>query len=764
MKLARVLLRSYRSFNLDFDKKLETKEAQFGDVRRPWEEEDFKSWRPFVEIGVSPHITPVVGANESGKSYLLDAIELVIAGRRIEDEEVCRYSSDYENLFAGGYAAIGLGWKEFSPDQTSRVWDIISPAVEGEERVKAPKFREMMFLRRGVESELYLLGKDVSSHHLTHEQAEEIRKMLPPVIRMRPDLKLPMVLRLDTLIKEWFERHPGEDPTPYLGVRGEPAYQNITVLDEDRFAFDMLMREGGLSEKVLFGLKSNPSYPAHMLENHARDVTANLDKELNLNYWWEQDSEVKLHVAIAESQLRLNLTDRTDKVYGFSERSRGLQYFLGYLIQFISQYRHLGQPSLVLSDEPDYALSIMGQQDLLRTIDKLSAGGGGHPAHQVLYSTHSPFLIDKNFPKRIVALHKGIYDEGTTVIGRPYQRMFEPLRTALGMPAIGIPFMDAANIVVEGISDQTFIVGMSQYFASIGAPHLNLNAVAIVIAGGASNIPAVVASARPPLGQAYVTVLLDSDEHGIDACNILKRDYEELGKEGQVLLLGDHFLKGAGYDVELEDLIPLPLYHVAFKRRHGDKLSDARVAPFFSMASIEKRKTDLVSIASAYESVFREYRKAMDDDKTLPLLAYDKDGIIETLMSMLNNDDSELTKDKKAFPEMVETMRQFSFLLDDRVTKNREKKKFNEIRKAISDWVTRFLTRNPAGAEKGRALELLRNVQATGHPIDRNAKVSDLIDCMIDAFALETESRRDEVPQYEDFAAKIRDLPKQYTR
>src|SRR5947207_2342727 len=39
-----------------------------------------------------PAITAVVGANESGKSQLLTAIDLVLRGQNIEAKDFCRYS------------------------------------------------------------------------------------------------------------------------------------------------------------------------------------------------------------------------------------------------------------------------------------------------------------------------------------------------------------------------------------------------------------------------------------------------------------------------------------------------------------------------------------------------------------------------------------------------------------------------------------------------------------------------------------------------
>jgi hypothetical protein len=83
MRLSRVYLRWYKSFNIDYTG------SGGGDrvvVKRPWNTwmlNTAKVELPFVEIPIEPDITTIVGANESGKSQLLSAISSVICGKSI---------------------------------------------------------------------------------------------------------------------------------------------------------------------------------------------------------------------------------------------------------------------------------------------------------------------------------------------------------------------------------------------------------------------------------------------------------------------------------------------------------------------------------------------------------------------------------------------------------------------------------------------------------------------------------------------------------
>ena len=86
MRLTTLYVRFYKSFNFDYERK-------FNPHSRPsdWEQID-GAWFPHVRIDLEPTITTVVGANESGKSHLLDAIEKLIRGQDISAGDFCRYS------------------------------------------------------------------------------------------------------------------------------------------------------------------------------------------------------------------------------------------------------------------------------------------------------------------------------------------------------------------------------------------------------------------------------------------------------------------------------------------------------------------------------------------------------------------------------------------------------------------------------------------------------------------------------------------------
>ena len=72
----------------------------------------------------------------------------------------------------------------------------------------------------------------------------------------------------------------------------------------------------------------------------------------------------------------------------FDERSRGFVWFFSFLAYFSELEETNTNDLVLLLDEPGLALHATAQNDLLRYMEEKLA-----PEHQVIYTTHSPFMI-----------------------------------------------------------------------------------------------------------------------------------------------------------------------------------------------------------------------------------------------------------------------------------------------------------------------------------------------------------------------------------
>jgi hypothetical protein len=182
--------------------------------------------------------------------------------------------------------------------------------------------------------------------------------------------------------------------------------------------------------------------------------------------------------------------------------------------------------------------------------------------------THSPFLIDKNHGERIRVLEKGAEDEGTRVVHNASKNHYEPLRSAFGAFVGETAFIGNANLMLEGISDQVLVAGMSVRLRRRGVAGIDLvdlNSSTLVPAGSASQIPYMVylATGRD-VDRPAVVVLLDSDTAGDGAKRTLLKGgpyQKRLLAPEFILQLGDlpkKAIRSSSPDgaKDIEDLVP----------------------------------------------------------------------------------------------------------------------------------------------------------------------------------------------------------------
>jgi len=85
------------------------------------------------------------------------------------------------------------------------------------------------------------------------------------------------------------------------------------------------------------------------------------------------------------------LNTRHNITLNFDERSTGFAWFFSFLVWFSQVKRAFGDNLFVLLDDPGIGLHARAQEDLLGYISKELM-----PHYQVIYTTHSPFMISAN--------------------------------------------------------------------------------------------------------------------------------------------------------------------------------------------------------------------------------------------------------------------------------------------------------------------------------------------------------------------------------
>ena len=437
MHLKTVFVRFYKSFNFDYLRKYDPKV----ETAQNWEKFD-GLWYPFVRIPVEQKITTIVGANESGKTHLLTAIEKGRSGKGIVRGDFCR-NSQFFTVEQGKmrWPDFGFEWAGVTSKERGAV--IAACNIE-----KAGAFdRFLMFRTDKSTLTVYLPVNGGWSGHAV-SKPNELLEILPSVFRLRENVALPesvpirflaederssgglevlsRVERVGLFDKIWSHRgwfktkdtvvQAAENIASEMGsvaasedaeaptAAAQAAADRRAELD---LARDLIRKIACIDAEVLKelyeALRDGRDAFANSIIDEINDA---LQAKLNFPQWWVQDRQFRLLVSPREYDLVFTIRDRTEREYAFGERSSGLRYFLSYYIQYLAHVSPEEGREILLMDEPDAYLSNQGQLDLLKIFDAFANPEDGSEPIQVIYVTHSPFLIDRNHGDACVSWRK----------------------------------------------------------------------------------------------------------------------------------------------------------------------------------------------------------------------------------------------------------------------------------------------------------------------------------------------------------------------
>ncbi|MDL2281202.1 AAA family ATPase [Selenomonadales bacterium OttesenSCG-928-I06] len=269
--------------------------------------------------------------------------------------------------------------------------------------------------------------------------------------------------------------------------------------------------------------------------------------------WWKQGNYNFRLQADGEVFIIWVADDKRPSEIELEKRSTGLQWFLCFFLVFLVESQKAHKGAIILLDEAGLSLHPLAQKDLIDFFDNLSK------KNQIIYTTHSPFLIDTSHIDRAKAVF--LDKNGLTVASSDLRASDDKLNVksiyaahaALGLSVSEIMLQGCKPIIVEGPSDQHYLNAIKIYLVKnkIYAPNTELVFVPSGGVKGVSGVASIVSSKNDDLP----LVILDSDKSGLDAKNKLEsglyRDSIELIITTKDLLELENS--------EIEDLIPLSL-------------------------------------------------------------------------------------------------------------------------------------------------------------------------------------------------------------
>lgn len=200
-----------------------------------------------------------------------------------------------------------------------------------------------------------------------------------------------------------------------------------------------------------------------------------------MGYWGQNKLDL-----IAEpdgDKLRLGVKE-TGKTILFKpeQRSKGFQWFLSFFLCLNAEKDDI---NIILIDEPGLYLHAKAQKDVLKVLEKVSKDS------QVIFSTHSPYLIDSERLDRIRLILKD--ESGTKIENKIHKgadkETLTPIITAIGLD-LSQEFSIAGkkNVVLEGISDYYYFQALKDFLPK-ATKGINAN---LIPCCGASKIPQII--------------------------------------------------------------------------------------------------------------------------------------------------------------------------------------------------------------------------------------------------------------------------------
>jgi predicted ATPase len=208
------------------------------------------------------------------------------------------------------------------------------------------------------------------------------------------------------------------------------------LLEEDNESLTEknLLKIGGVEDPNIIFEDSTRGRRA--AEETGREITRRIQEV------WTQEPTLEIKLRVNGKLMYIDFSDETTVYDTPKTRSPGFLWYLSFYINFIATTNEAKvNEYLFLLDEPGLHLHPSGQKDLTHLLEDLSQ------KNQLIYTTHSPFMINRNFAPRVRVVTKN--ENGTQVDNEAYRENWKPLRQSIGLTVGDLFFFSSKGILLE---------------------------------------------------------------------------------------------------------------------------------------------------------------------------------------------------------------------------------------------------------------------------------------------------------------------------
>lgn len=353
-----------------------------------------RAYRSIFELGmpIDSKISIIIGANESGKTNILKAMLSFTPGMPFDNSMTCQYSDYY---YQGKAPEVSLEFSDISKENRRNLMkfaDIFKDA-------------ESIVIRK--------TGPHLDDYHVFVRDREIQISDMARFLNL-----LPKILFFDDI--------------PLLKSRA--TLEDLSGSKEEFRTERNLLRIGGVvNPEIIF---EDSTRGRRACEEASRLITQQMRRV------WSQEPTIEVKLNVNGKILYIDISDGTTVFDTPESRSMGFRWYLSFYINFIAQtFEARANEYVFLIDEPGIHLHPAGQKDLTRVMEDLAI------KNQIIYTTHSPFMINREYPQRVRLVSKD--KDGTRVDSEAYRENWRPLRSSIGLMIGDLFFFSDSGLMLE---------------------------------------------------------------------------------------------------------------------------------------------------------------------------------------------------------------------------------------------------------------------------------------------------------------------------
>jgi len=206
-----------------------------------------------------------------------------------------------------------------------------------------------------------------------------------------------------------------------------------------------------------------------------KQTIENLNQKLTHNFhdFWQQSvggkNKIKIQFELehyssshgeksGKPYIEFWIKDEGERLYP-KQRSRGVRWFLSFYLELQASALGDDKPIVLLVDEPGVSLHARAQEDVLKVFEDIS------DKIQIVYTTHSPHLVDVNKLHRVLAVQRDDFENyrsatkiiDPVLLAAATPDTLTPIHSVMGNP-FGAGFSDRkANLIVSDTGSYYFL-------------------------------------------------------------------------------------------------------------------------------------------------------------------------------------------------------------------------------------------------------------------------------------------------------------------